>query len=258
MVRSSFTDWNPNAEIFAFGKRLSEDFNLSVLRQAFIHRSYIAQELEKQKEVGIENPTLDVEDNDKLIESGSKLLTSYVRNYVNQSLPSAPEHFKAALQDHLLSDSLLAKISMNLGTSDLILSAATVPTEDGILSSTFKAIIGALAESSGEQRAQQFVHDFVCTHLNQLDYTTLWRSENPLKELEAVCAANQLGSPEPRLIGSCGVNTLLASYNVGIYCNKKMIGSGFGETVDTAVQEASSDALRGLFKLQTHQQIAKF
>lgn len=255
--RTSFTDWNPNAELFAFGKRLSEDFKLPVLQQAFIHSSYNAQEVEKQKEIGIEDPTVEIQDNQKLIESGSQLLNTYVLQFVQGKLLSAPEQLKSAVVEFLVSNEVLANLARNLGASELIMSAE-FPVQDETLANTFRSIVGALAESSGTERTNTFIHDFVCTTLSQLDWADLWKVENPYQELEKVCAASQLAPPEPRLIGSCGKNTLLAAYNVGIYCDKKMIGSGFGETVETAIAEASVDALRGLYKIRNHQQFIKF
>ena len=56
--RSSYTDWNYESELYAFGKRLNEDFNQTKLQQAFTDRSYIVQEEMKQKAVGIENPDI--------------------------------------------------------------------------------------------------------------------------------------------------------------------------------------------------------
>lgn len=255
--RTSFTDWNPNAELFAFSKRLSEDFQLPVLQQAFIHPSYIAQEVDKQKDLGIESPSVEIQDNQALIETGTGLLNKYVSSFVREKLSSAPAQLKTSVTDYLLSNEVLSKLARNLGATELILSAE-FPVGEDTLAGTFKAIVAALSESSGEARANAFIHDFVCTTLSQLDWAEMWKVENPVQELEKLCASRNLASPEPRLIGSCGANTLLASYNVGIYCDKKMIGSGFGETVETAVSEASVDALRGLYKIRTHQQFLKF
>lgn len=255
--RTSFTDWNPTAELFAFSKRLSEDFKLPVLQQAFIHDTYIAQELEKQKDIGIENPTVEIQDNSHLIATGSDLLMKSVSNFVDEKLSSAPAPLKSAVTEHLLSDDSLAKLAKNLGAAELILSAA-FPVDQKTLSNTFKAIVAALAESSGDERTTRFIRDFVCTKLSQLDWAELWTVEKPFEELQRQCAKQSLGEPEPRLIGSCGTNTLLASYNVAIYCEKKMIGSGFGETVDIAISQASTDALRGLFSIRSHQQCVKF
>lgn len=257
MNRTSFTDWNPSAELFAFSKRLSEDFQLPVLQQAFIHASYITQETGKQKEIGIEDPALDVKDNQTLIDSGTRLLNTYVSNFVAQKLTTAPAPLKSSVTEYLVSNEVLAKLAKNLGATELILSSE-FPVQEETLANTFRAIVAALAESSGEERTNKFIHDFVCTTLSQLDWTELWKVENPFQELEKLCASTKLAPPEARLIGSCGTNTLLASYNVGIYCDKKMIGSGFGENVDIAIAEASADALRGLYKMRTHQQMVKF
>lgn len=65
--------------------------------------------------------------------------------------------------------------------------------------------------------------------------------------LKEICKDKKLGDPEPRLMSELGKNTLLAAYQVGIYCNKRMIGSGFGEDVTVATEEAAKDSLRNLF-----------
>lgn len=255
--RSSFTDWNPSAELFAFSKRLSEDFPLPVLQRAFIQKSYIAQEIERQKEIGIETPSLEVEDNQNLIASGSKLLNSFVENFIRVEFSLAPNKLRSSIKEHLLSNETLSNISKHLGTTELILSA-DFPVVSETLADTFRAVVGALAEGCGEERANRFIYDFVCTQLSQLDCSTLWNPENSFEELQKTCATHNLNIPEPRLIGQCGTNTLLASYNVGIYCDKKMIGSGFGETVEIAISEASSDALRGIYKIRPHELVQHF
>lgn len=255
--RTSFTDWNPNAELFAFGKRLSEDFRLPVLQQAFIHPSYIEKELKKQKEIGIEEPAVEIQDNSSLVDSGTTLLHSCVSAFVKGKLASGPSELHASVVEYLTSNELISKLARNLGAVELILSADE-PLQEITLANTFRAIVAALAESSGQDRANTFIHDFVCTSLNQLDITEQWKIEDPVQELDKLCASRNLSAPEPRLIGQCGTNTLLASYNVGIYSDKKMIGSGFGETLDIAISEASLDAIRGLYKIRSHQQFIKF
>lgn len=38
--RSSYLEWNYDAEIYAFGMRLNEEFDENILRKALVHRSY--------------------------------------------------------------------------------------------------------------------------------------------------------------------------------------------------------------------------
>lgn len=244
--RSAHSDWNYNAEIFAFGSRLSEQFNTKLLQQAFTHRSFIVQEEQKQTEIGIEKPELGLKDNRELLEQGSKLIDDYVEAFLLTALPKLPRDGIRSIAAHLTQDESLAHVSKHLGTKDIIL-AAEFPINDQLLVDTLKAVVGALHQSSGEERAYLFVRDFICTQLNQQDVNDYWKIENPLELLQHYCQEKKIGEPEPRSIGLVGKNTLLASHNVAIYCNKQFMGSGFGEDINTAIQEAAWDCLRQLF-----------
>ena len=89
--RNKFLEWNRNAEIYAFNNRLSEKFDMELLERAFTTRSYIIQEEEAQKKVGIEDPQLDLEDNLELIEEGRQIASLAIENYLNQALSLAPQ-----------------------------------------------------------------------------------------------------------------------------------------------------------------------
>lgn len=89
--RNTFLDWNRSAEIYAFNKRLSEDFDIEKLEQAFTHRSYIIKEEQRQKEMEIQDPRLDIQDNITLIMKGEKLVSEIVQHYLTEALPLAPE-----------------------------------------------------------------------------------------------------------------------------------------------------------------------
>lgn len=249
--RSEFIEWNYDAELYAFGIRLKENFSPAVLQQAFVDRSFIVQEEMKQRAVGIEEPVLQLTENTKLVQKGEELLTEYIVTYLNISLPKFPRDGVKAIYKHLISDEVLGHVSSHLGTKDLIL-AAEYPVHQQILARSLKAVIGAVFESSGEARAYEFIRDFIVTQLNQVDINEYWTIDNQQQLLKEICKDKKLGEPEPRLISDVGKNTLLAAYHVGLYCNKKMIGSGFGEDVKTATEEATKDSLRNFFETNTN------
>ena len=249
--RSDFIDWNYEAEIHAFGIRLSEKFAPTLLQQAFVDRSYIVQEEMKQKAVGIENPVLQLEDNTRLIQKGEELMTEFIITFLNLSLPKFPREGIKAIYKHLVSEEVLSDISKNLGTKELILSAE-YPPRSSTYSLSFKAVIGALCESSGESKAYEFIRDFIITQLNQQDINEYWKIDNHLELLKEICKDKKLGEPEARLLSDVGKNTLLAAYQIGFYCNKKFIGSGFGEDVSIATEEAAKDSLRNFFQTNTN------
>lgn len=128
MNRATFIEWNWNSELFAFSKRLHEDFNPQHLQEAFTLRSYIVQEELRQQDVGIESPVTNLKDNSELANSGSDLLSNYVEMFISSQLPKLPTIGVRALRDYLLSDEVLANVSKHIGTNDLILSAVRSTT----------------------------------------------------------------------------------------------------------------------------------
>lgn len=118
---------------------------------------------------------------------------------------------------------------------------------------TLYAIVGALSESQADgnlTRPYNFVRDFVCTQLNQVDVNDLWTIEKPFELLKEICNEHNIaGSLEPRIIGETGKNTLLATCHIGIYDanTKKLLGTGFGENYPNAIDVASIHALAKIF-----------
>lgn len=124
--RNTFIEWNPRAELFAFGKRLNESFDQDLLQQAFTLRSYINQEEIRQRNAGIDDPDIgNSKDNRGLAERGSEILGEYVEAFLRVHLPKLPEDGISAVKKYLLSEEMLAKISKNLGTTDIIFSTVS-------------------------------------------------------------------------------------------------------------------------------------
>lgn len=253
--RKQFIDWNYNAELYAFGHRLGETrIDPAALQNAFTHRSYIAQQEQRQRELGIDSPITNLHDNRDLIANGERLLDTHITIFLSVHLPRFPAAGIAAVANHLMSVPVLANVASHLGVADLILSAE-FPVDNTTLADTLKAVIAVMATTRPENdgaaavdRSFEFVRDFVCTQLNQRDVNELWTTiDDPMAMLRERCVAEGLDEPEPRLIGNVGQHTLLAAYQVGIYCNKEMLGSGFGENVDVAIEQAARSCLGRIF-----------
>ncbi|XP_063368541.1 large ribosomal subunit protein mL44 [Cydia amplana] len=245
--RNTFLEWNLEAELYAFGKRLNEDFDSDLLLQAFTDRSYVIKEEMKQKEMEFK---LEMKDNRKLAEEGEKFIRHYIQLYLEAALPKFPLEGVAGVRQHLTSEDTLANVSLHLGTKDIIL-AAEYPVDKHTLATAFKAIVGALLQSCGEEKAAHFVRDFVITQLQGQDVNEYWHIEDPWAMLTGLLK-NQEAEVEPRLIGEVGTNTLLACYRVGLYVDKRMISAGFGENVSTAKEMAAREALKKVFGTEDH------
>ncbi|XP_037947029.1 39S ribosomal protein L44, mitochondrial [Teleopsis dalmanni] len=255
--RSGFVEWNYRAELYAFTKRLNENIDISLLQTAFTQKSYIHKEANRQRDLGIEETDIQINDNLKLSEHGENIAKAYISTYLQYSLPKVPEEGRNAILKYLTSIETLAYIALHLGMKDLLLDTEYPPTSEA-LSRSLLAVIGALQESSGSERSFLFVRDFICTHLNQRDLLEIWHIQDAWNLLKDTCKLQNIPNPEPRLIGDCGKNTVLATYNVGIYANKKMIGKGFGEDASTAIEIAAIDSLRNLFSINEHARLFDF
>ncbi|RZF36722.1 hypothetical protein LSTR_LSTR005035 [Laodelphax striatellus] len=243
--RSSFTDWNYKSELFAFGKRLGEDLNLDVLRTAVTTREFVLNEIDQQKAVGIEID-IQMNDNSKMILEGSEIINNYSLNFLRSAFPKLPEEGVIAVQTYLTCEENLSTLAKNLGVADLMLTPEH-PVEAVTLSNGFKALVAAISESSGIERANLFVRDFVMTQLVGKNINELWEVNDPLNLLSSILQRDGKQPFEPRIVAETGRNTILANYQVGLYVNKELIGLGCGESIKIATEVAARDALRELF-----------
>lgn len=249
--RSGYTDWNYDSEVYAFSKRLNENFDLKLLPQAFCLRSYVIQEELRLEKLGADLNEVTIQDNRELAESGRKIVSDYVLAFLKYHLTRVPADGIIAVHDYLLSVSQLAYVSINLGTKDLIRAEEYPPSEES-LATALLACIGALKESQQDAslvRPYNFVRDFICTSLNQVAIPDVWTIENPMERLQSVCADQGITAIEPRIIGEASKADLLNCSRISIYDSnsKKLLGSSFGETCESAVEAAAVDALARLY-----------
>ncbi|KAK0088548.1 hypothetical protein PV325_011609 [Microctonus aethiopoides] len=255
--RSSFTDWNYEAEVFAFNERLREKFVIELLTKALTHRSYVSQEKQKQREVGIEDPELDIEDNSEFIEIGKILTSKIIETYLSLALPRAPEECILALHDYLLSNQMLARSSSFIGTKDIILTEEYPPTEE-TMANTFLALVAALSESVDEVHAGIFVRDFLIASLAEKDLSEIWNPENPVQILNDILIKDGREPVEPRIITQSGISTLIPVYRIGLYSNKEYISSATEDNVNDAIKAAALNALHNIFNIATSSTPMKF
>lgn len=87
------------------------------------------------------------------------------------------------------------------------------------------AVVAAL-ESSGEDRAKKFVDDFLICQLSGKDVYEIWDPKNPYGHLLSLLEKNGITAVEPRLCNESASNTILATFQVGLYNDKKLLGIG--------------------------------
>lgn len=246
--RSDWPQWDYQAELFAFNKRLNENLTAETLQCIFVHDSYIRMEEEKRKDMSEQNVQLDLNSNKGIIAHGVNILIQFIPRYLRQTYQFLPEEGISAVCQYLISDDVLSHVSYNIGTKDLIFSAE-FPPDMTTLSATFKAIVGGIATDESVSRAENFVLDFVCPQLIEKDIFEIWDLPDPLQVLNRMFKQQSREPVESRLLFESGRNTLEAVYHVGLYSKKQFLGRGVGETLSFAEEMAAYDVLRRFFHL---------
>ncbi|KAM4627128.1 large ribosomal subunit protein mL44 [Polymixia lowei] len=246
--RSQKPNWDYHAEVQAFSSRLHENFSLELLKTAFVNPCYMQSEQKRRQMLGMDSETtaLVLRDNIQLSTQGLGFTRSFMTDWCRASFPSLPNEGVAAVVGHLTSSAVVCHVARNLGIEELTMSAE-FPIPDDVLHSTFLAVIGALQESSGAERAGFFLRDFVVTELIGKDLFDMWTVVDPMGLLVEELTRRKVSLPEPRLIRSAGASTVLPLYFVGLYSDKKLLAQGPGETVLAAEEEAARVALRKLY-----------
>jgi len=241
-------NWDYHAEVQAFSSRLHEDFSSELLKAAFVNPCYVQSEQQRRQTLGMDTETtaLVLADNVKLSAQGLGFTQSFLSDWCKASFPSLPNDALTAVTSHLTSSAVICHVARNLGVEELTMSAE-FPVPDAVLYSTFMAVIGALEQSSGAERAGFFLRDFLATQLIGKDLFDMWLVVDPMARLVEELTLQNLPLPEPRLIRSAGASTVLPLYFVGLYSDKKLLGQGPGESVLVAEEEAARVALRKLY-----------
>ncbi|AWO99195.1 putative 39S ribosomal protein L44 mitochondrial [Scophthalmus maximus] len=241
--------WDYHAEVQAFSTRLHENFSQELLKTAFVNPCYVQAEQERRRpllDVNSETIALVLNDNVQLSAKGACFAQSFLADWCRASFPSLPSEGVESIVGHLTSSEVVCYLARNLGIEELTMSAE-FPVPDDVLYSTFMAVVGALQESSGAERAGFFLRDFVVTQLIGKDLFDMWKVVNPMGLLVEELTKRNVSLPEPRLIRSAGASTVLPLYFVGLYSDKKLLAQGPGETLVAAEEEAARVALRKLY-----------
>lgn len=108
--RSTFLEWNYDAEVYAFGKRLGENFQEDLLKRALTHKSY-CNKLKDQSEKEILH-------NEEFIKEGEQFIRNTVKDEYGKKYP--PMVFES-LEAYLLSEKVLAHVALHIGLKDIVL-----------------------------------------------------------------------------------------------------------------------------------------
>ncbi len=231
------TDPNPRISPAELARHLGLTFaNLSLLTRALTHRSYIN-----------ENPNA-LEDNERLEFLGDAVLDFVVGAWVYHHCPEMAEGDLTRMRSALVRNEQLAEfarhlelgLAMRMGRGEM---ASGGRDRDGLLGSTFEALIGALYLDSGLPAVEHFMEPL----LDSVRERVLMRSEiyDPKSRFQEWAQSEKLGTPKYVTVASSGPDHA-KSFEVEVRIKEQVYGRGRGPSKQVAQQVAAQTALEAL------------
>lgn len=208
--------------------------NPDLLKQAFLHRSYLNEHRE-----------IDLEHNERLEFLGDAVLELIVTDWLYQKYPTKPEGELTAYRAALVNANTCAELAGDLGVNDLLMLSKGEAKDTGrarqiILANTFEALVGAIYLDGGYGSACNFVTQNVFARAEELIKKNLvedYKSAFQHKAQEVVSI-----TPTYKVLDQTGPDHD-KKFTVGLYLDDEKIAEGSGYAKQEAEQAAARAGL---------------
>ncbi len=221
-----------NIEEFAGKNQLTfKDVNL--LRQVFVHRSYLN-----------ENIGFDLDHNERLEFLGDAVLELVVTEYLYKKYDN-PEGELTNLRSALVKGAMLSEIAKELEMDKYLYLSRGESHSEGksrqlILANAYEALIGAIYLDRGYQAAVEFIKKYLIKHLQSIIDQKLYL--DPKSHLQELSQEQLSVTPIYKVLNEHGPDHA-KSFTVGCFVRERLIGEGSGSSKQAAESAAASSAL---------------
>ncbi|MEI8269736.1 MAG: ribonuclease III [bacterium] len=219
-----------------FEKKVGVSFkNKDLLKQAFIHRSYIN-----------ENSGTGLSHNERLEFLGDAVLELVVTDFLYKKYPGYAEGELTALRSALVNAIIISEIASEIEMNDYLLLSKGESKDNGkarqyILANTYEALVGAIYLDQGYDVADKFITKTLLPHTEEIVAKKLWRDAKSLVQEKAQEFVNV--TPMYKVLNEAGPDHD-KHFTVGIYFAKDLIAEGKGKSKQEAEQKAAEAALK--------------
>ncbi|KKW21206.1 MAG: Ribonuclease 3 [Parcubacteria group bacterium GW2011_GWB1_52_7] len=205
-----------------------------LLRQAFVHRSYLN-----------ENPALDISHNERLEFLGDAVLELAITEELYKKFPEKPEGELTTLRAALVNSKMLSDVALEIGMNEFLLLSRGEARDVGrarqfILANAIEALIGAIYLDQGYEAAEAFILNTVSPRLEKVLEQNLHRDPKSLFQEEA---QERVGiTPTYEVIREWGPDHD-KHFVIGVYLKNELVAEGEGPSKQAAQEEAARLAL---------------
>jgi ribonuclease III len=212
--------------------------NQSLLRQAFIHRSFLNEDKTAKQS------------NERLEFLGDSVLSVLTSHFLFTTYPEYPEGILTNIRSGLVKTKTLGEVAEHLSFGDVLLLSRGEEESGGrknqsLLADSFEAFLGALFIDSGIDACRKFLE----THLFPITQTIIDNKTyiDYKSHLQELIQEHSHESPQYKVTKSEGPDHD-KTFWITVYSEGKELGSGTGKSKQAAEQNAASDALEILGK----------
>mgnify|MGYP001560748485 CR=1 FL=1 len=206
-----------------------------LLKQAFIHRSYIN-----------ENPSAGLTHNERLEFLGDAVLELIVTDYLYKKYPTYTEGELTSLRSALVNAIIISEIASNVGMNDFLLLSKGENKDKGkarvyILANTYEAYVGAVFLDQGYDIAENFIKKTILHKTDEIVKKKLWQDAKSLVQEKAQEFAGV--TPSYKVLKESGPDHD-KHFTVGVLFGTDLIAEGKGKSKQEAEQSAAEAALK--------------
>lgn len=208
--------------------------NKELLRQAFLHRSY----LNEHREVKTDH-------NERLEFLGDAVLELVVTDYLYKQYPQKTEGVLTAYRAALVNANTMSDVASKLGMNDYLLLSRGESKDTGrarqvILANTIEALIGAVYLDQGYERTASFIAENLFGKTEEIVTKNLWQDaksffQEKAQEVDGI-------TPMYKVISEVGPDHN-KRFTVGVYLGSEIIAEGQGHSKQEAEQSAAQNGL---------------
>ncbi len=208
--------------------------DLSLLRQAFTHRSYLN---EHRGETGGHNERLEF--------LGDAVLELIVTHFLYEKYPDRNEGELTAYRASLVNAVTLSEVAANIGMNDYLLLSRGEAKDNGrarqmLLANAFEAVVGAIYLDAGYDAACMFITAHLFPKIDNIVRQGLWQDAKSLLQEKMQDAEG--ATPYYSVLKETGPDHD-KHFAVGVYAKEVLVAEGSGKSKQEAEQDAARKAL---------------
>lgn len=206
----------------------------NLLKQAFLHRSYLNEHRE-----------VEMDHNERLEFLGDAVVEIVVTDFLYRKYPAKPEGELTSVRAALVNAVTMSEVAGELGMNDFMLLSRGEAKDIGrarqiILANAFEALIGAIYLDQGQEVAAKFIADNLFGMTEKIVAEKLWLDaksyfQEKAQEVESI-------TPTYKILSESGPDHN-KKFTVGLFLGEEKVAEGSGHSKQEAEQEAARKGL---------------